>query len=154
MSLILLEITRPSGWNPINKCVLGFFYIILRHKFPWTGKMDQQGKGSHFLFKRHQLQNKTFDARPEDYDASFKSRLVSLTHSIISPTYADNCCICWEEIKGFVNFTTLLTSFFFCLSDTKMDRKDKLFVVNEVGLLNLFNLNVTHNSYIIICTVA
>lgn len=46
--------------------------------------MDQQGESSHFFFERHQLQDKTFDARPEDNDATFKSRLVSSTNIYFS----------------------------------------------------------------------
>lgn len=90
--------------------------------------MDQQGESSHFFFKRHQLQDKTFDARPEDDDASFKSRLLS------SIQYFP--LLCW--IIYFLILIPLLyfaiTRFLFLL-DTKMDRKDKLFVVNEVSLL-------------------
>lgn len=33
--------------------------------------MDQQGESFNFLLKGHKLQNKAFDAWPEDNDASF-----------------------------------------------------------------------------------
>lgn len=80
--------------------------------------MDQQGKSSHLLFKRNRLQNQTLNAGPKNHDASLKSRLVyneSITTSTIT--------VWWKILKRDI-----------ICPDTKMDRKDKLFVVNEVSL--------------------
>lgn len=78
--------------------------------------MDEQRKGPHLLVKRHKLQDKTPNAGSEGHDASCKSRYVSC---IVSPP--NSMFFLWLVI---INVFSLL--------DTKMDRKDKLFVINEV----------------------
>lgn len=98
--------------------------------------MDQQGKGSYFFFKRHKLQNKTFDAGSEDHDASLKSWSVSVVYIFKYLFFIRS------REKGVCNFI-VIKNVFCCLTDTKMDRKDKLFVVNEVGLYT-FLKSLTH----------
>lgn len=94
--------------------------------------MDQQGKSSDFLLQRDQLQNQTPDAGPEDHDASCKGRLVSCSIHLSIASHKQLCYLSY-----------LTNPQILCL-DTKMDRKDKLFVINEVSLL----FNILVNSYI------
>lgn len=63
--------------------------------------MDQQGESSHFFIERHQLQDKTFDARPEDNDATFKSRLVSSINNVYFLSNLNNWLLYVDSIDMF-----------------------------------------------------
>ena len=99
--------------------------------------MEKQRKSLNFLLKRRQLPNEASDERFEDHDASLQSRLGSCVafasrHLKWSVVTVHHLICRWHTVAKHQPLDLCVFS-----SDTKMDRKDKLFVINEVGLLDL-----------------